>query len=1699
MFGQPSSSTPFSTSSTPFGGGASSAPFGSPAPAPFGGGNGFGGGGGGGFGAPAPAPYGGGFGSAAPAPGGFGATSTSNSSPFGAPAPAPTGGIFGAPAPAQSGGLFGAPSPAPTGGFGTATNTGFGGGGAFGSPAPTAAFGGGGFGSPAPAPTGSIFGAPTPAPTFGGGFGAPAPAPAPTVGMFGTTAPATGMSGGLFGAPAAGGNGSKAAPFTVTSSSDGNNATSSQISFQSITAMPQYEGKSFEEIRFEDYKMGNKGDSTGNNTGAAASFGNFGAPSSVSAPSPAFGGFGKPPAPATFGAPAPAAFGTAAPAAFGSPAPAPFGAPPASGGFGSPAPPFGGFAPKPATGGIFGTPTPSSGGVFGSATAPSPGLFGANPVPAPVFGARTAAPTPGLFGAPAPAPPSGGMFGSQPTFGSPQGGIFGAPAPAPGGIFGNTAAPSPGLFGANPATAPGFGPPATAPPTGLFGAPAPAPPGGLFGSQPPFGSTAAPAAQPLAFASPMGNPANIIPPAADAALQQQLAAVENQKRELEKLEVWRGKSPSSSAIVPASLSESGTVLKLSPYCDPKISTYRASPMSTTKIRPRGFGDSSLSASPLKITASFGQGGNSLQNTVAIAASSAKRLVINAEAHTPKPSLRLRLTNGNKSSSKNENGSSALVLNGDSHVAGNAENFTERMSSPQTPDAVKTPTLPNGMKTGAPNGSGTRRTPDTAQEFYTQLVGSPKVTKGKDKSTAPTTIMNWRPKLTKIGYVTTPSILEMHRMSEADLAALSGFTISRDEVGSVEWEGTVDVRGADLDSIVSIELQDVAVYEEYEITGKKPPTGEKLNRPAVITLHDTFPPKGRANASAEVKDKFEKKLVKATLSMNASFISYDKTEGVWMFRVPHFSRYGFYDEESDDELEDSQSLKKTNTYSKTNLKLGEDKERLQMLKANVSPTRFTVPIDDDDDNDVEMVTRDRPSDELVIVNAAQVDEMDSEPLESLAKESYKAMFLSPQVNVSQPALVEDERDEACVFAEEEWKDEHSPALPIVSPPVPEQMHIGGADSICSRIRERSGISNSSVDMGIRMGRSFRVGWKPDGSFLHLSLGSILTQSRPRFSESSAEKSVQLLDVHMKNAEKNDMEFSLSEPKSMGEALHEMSDVVKTNDNELDSNFALNKAFTLIMCLLNTRRGEKSNNVTKLTIRGNDLLRSSELPSSISVRTTEAFRRWLKEVCISTSSEDIDSLKRRGKVYDAIFACLAAGDVMQASLIASEFGHLQLAGLIACGASSGHLVREQLRQWRETGANSIIPQDLLRIYSILGGDFRIEEQRYKDGDLSCDWIKRIALLLSYGRKENGGSYDFSSLIKKYEDDVASGIAPKPKPFHERNSTIDSRSKSSIYYLIHLCNVIVQGKEAKLHLSEVIQPLGHTPSSHNFSGAFQLASILSGLKCCIPLSEIEQAQLLSGYTAQLISAGKWEYAVYILLCSVGKTSLREWRQHQAKQLVLQHFGPENENLRRMLIEKIGVPSIWIQEGLADRFAKSGNTFSYVQQVRNFSMDLAREALEVTLLPTSFFRSPKEMSECLEFLRPFSVTADTLSATIVQLYDLSQEIEELSDQPTVDHETIVKSLKSRANSIEGNLLRYKSTLENLPRPTTNGTGEVIVPMSCFLAESLSGISYLKLQICVLESGGSIWDSSIRGEREAKKLALQLVSDTKMGSESVL
>lgn len=420
------------------------------------------------------------FGASTSSPfGGF--KSTTGTSAFGA---APAFGAGATSQPAAGGGLFGATNT--TGGlFGNTSTT-----------APTSAFGTnttGGFGFGQPSTSGGLFGTNT---NTGGLFGTNQQNVANTFGAkpagfgFGGAPAAGTTASGLFGAPAQNTSGLFASQntsmgggglFGGTTSAFGQPqttgtalvkynpvpgtdvmmksgaSTSINIKHHCITCMKEYENKSLEELRLEDYIAGRKGAS---NTGMFGGFqpqtenkslfggSSFGQPTATSASSMFTGGTN------TFGQSNSFSFGGAAQTSATSTL------------FGAAKPAFG--TTSAPGGGLFGTSTTQAAPAFGATNAFGFGantqnqtnLFGAKPATS-AFGTTPASGTTG-FGAFGANTTGGTLFNAKPA--TTQATTFGAPSTGFGGLggFGAATSTTGGLFGANNAfaakpAAPAFG------------------------------------------------------------------------------------------------------------------------------------------------------------------------------------------------------------------------------------------------------------------------------------------------------------------------------------------------------------------------------------------------------------------------------------------------------------------------------------------------------------------------------------------------------------------------------------------------------------------------------------------------------------------------------------------------------------------------------------------------------------------------------------------------------------------------------------------------------------------------------------------------------------------------------------------------------------------------------------------------------------------------------------------------------------------------------------------------------------------------------------------------------------------------------------------------------------------------------------------------------------------------------------------
>ncbi|XP_074311218.1 nuclear pore complex protein NUP98A-like isoform X3 [Silene latifolia] len=776
----------------------------------------------------------------------FGATT---SSAFGATS-TPTFGATSTPAFGQPNSqAFGSSGSAPTFGASTTSAFSFNSSPAFGQS--TSTFGNSTFGStPSPFGTPASSGVQTTTPTFGSG---------------------------TFGQSNLGG--SRVAPYQATADTDGP-SNQPQGKLESISAMQVYKDKSHEELRWEDYQRGDKG---GPNAAGQSSPGlNFGVPGAAQNPfgSPTLGQSSANPfstsTPSTqsniFSKPSPfggTGLGTSTPT-FGS---SPFGSAPA------PAPTSNLFGSSPAqTSSPFGTPTPafSSSSIFGSAISSattSASIFGATPSqtqspfgtsvfgsqPSPLF--QSSSPSLGIgstFGQ------SGSLFGSTPSFSS----AFNTTSTFPTGGFGNTSNTTGGAFGQSTLSL-----------ASPFQQSQPPQQNSLFNFNN-AGQTQAGGASGI-FGQSLGQSFGQSGSGIQNSTPQQPIAITNPFGTLPAMPHMSigntGTSPSIQyGISSMPVVDKPTPVRVSSLLTSRHTSQRRIRLPARKYHPKNdgsrvafFSEEDEAPSTPKADALF------------IPRENPRSLIIRPIDQWPKSSMKeasVKVYENGNASVENHNHINGSTGEGNNGVANGNGHHSVKFSQ-------------------KPTGNNNDDTPNQKGDSYITLSGH-RAGEAAIVYEHGADIEATMPKLRHSDYYTEPRIQELAAKERAEpgyCRHVKDFVVGRHNYGSIKFLGETDVRRLDLESLIQFNNREVIVYLD---DSKKPPVGQGLNKPAEVTLLNIkcYDKKRNQIIEGPKIEKYKEMLKKKAEDQGAEFLSYDPAKGEWKFRVDHFSKYVFGDDD-----------------------------------------------------------------------------------------------------------------------------------------------------------------------------------------------------------------------------------------------------------------------------------------------------------------------------------------------------------------------------------------------------------------------------------------------------------------------------------------------------------------------------------------------------------------------------------------------------------------------------------------------------------------------------------------------------------------------------------------------------------------------------------------------------------------------------------
>ncbi|KAG0199390.1 hypothetical protein BGX28_007343 [Mortierella sp. GBA30] len=1562
----------------------------------------------------------GGFGGAAQSTG-FGATPAGNA--FGA-APASTG--FG-------GGGFGASSTGfgvqaqtqPQSGFGgssfgganTATSTGGFGAGFGAAPGGTSGFGSGtGFGAK-PATTG--FGA---QPTSG--FGAAANTGFGAAAATNTFGGGGGMLGG--GMNAAGGTGTvnpAFAPFVEKDQTTGQNSH-----YQSITAMPAYRNYSFEELRLQDYQQGRKFPGQGTGFGAAGGFGQqpqqqqpaatgfgqtstgFGANTTST-----LGGFGSGSTgfggAATTGFGSSSAFGSTAPAtnAFGAQATAPatgfgattsaFGAQPSTGfgsttgatGFGATG--FGATAAKPATGfGGFGataTSQPATGfgaattGGFGGATT-TPSLFGgAGAGTTSAFGAPTATSAPGFggfgaaqtstapvstglsfglggstaFGAAkpattslfgntatsAPAAPAFGAFGTTPAAGT--GGLFGGTSTG-SSLFPATSTASAGLFGGAGATAaPAFGASTTS--TGLFGASKPATTGGLFsqtpgmgfGTTPAFGAAGATQAPSLfggagatgsTFGTStlggglFGSSTNM------AAAQPAMVASVNGNIYGDNPLFQRDNAAPATKPQPAVLSRPEPAQKL-PALIPPV---RFSPRHS-QIRLRPTSTATFSSSVAGNEAAPGR--KSLLLLDGINDDSA----FSSDDYTPRRSV--------KKLDLKPRG------HGEDHLGPQGAQYSDIMFNPSLETAASESLSKSRPAQDRPSTSGT-------QTFALSRHETP----------SSTVLASKKPERPEGEYWMEPPLEKLREMSRAQLQRVEGFKVGLPEYGSVEFLQPVDLTTVPSLSAICGHLVvfDKKVCRVYPDEHNKPPRGQGLNVPALISLEQCWP----LDRTSREPIKFDKSspmyaqhMKRLRRQADTTFVDFTIENGTWTFRVEHFSEYGLTDDDEDDHTAQTA----TNTAQDHGLQ-----PAVPMVNTmNQGYGIMKISDDDQRETDGDYASSQGASSSRDSRSTGQLNHR-ARPTSRLTKQS------DPQrVNMMRASLFGDSQSNqdrlpkrtsvwstSSEYSEKaENAAEHSDGFgaEIRRPSFQEQLDTETSPltrpprKVTRSLYEQSLLSRKGAllaDAGLMMGRSCRVGWGPNGQLALCGTLCGFESVKDRSERANDQKnpevsatSVQLVKVRVVAAEE---EVEMQRSIVSLQALLQYTTIALDGSNRPEASIVPRTSFTTLMNSLKERQHHLSNEEVYAWILGQSLFDVQPAPDNISEMSKEAQEsyevigrrvrcsNWLSHVTKPLLEADLRRIEAEegSSAEEEIFTLLVSNKRQKACVTAVESRDLRLATLISqSGRGSKPLagIEDQLALYKSAG--SVIPPNYLKAFALLSGALTVdvaakgEPRRFVTDGL--DWRRTFGLYLWYSNKPGA---DLREAIEQYVFSMRNKTVARPRPWYASigNQALEPEQDHNDF-LFELLTLFIEPSKG---LETVLHPLGMTPANLDYRQSWVFYMILAqSLRISGFRSSTGHAKICENYIFQLESLGLWEWAVFVALHLESAIS----REITIRQLLernvdlpapssimsvgsaiaaLDHWTEESEK-NTFIIGTLKVPGAWVWSARATRAKYNGD----------------------------------------------------------------------------------------------------------------------------------------------------------------------------------
>ncbi|PKI31565.1 hypothetical protein CRG98_048049 [Punica granatum] len=853
-----------------------------------------------------------------------------------------------------------------------------------------------------------------------------------------------------------------------------------------------------------------------------------------------------------------------------------------------------------------------------------------------------------------------------------------------------------------------------------------------------------------------------------------------------------------------------------------------------------------------------------------------------------------------------------------------------------------------------------------------------------------------PTLESPGYFMQPSPEELAARERKDpgyLSRVRDFTVGRFGYGCVKFSGETDVRWLDLNRIVKFGRNEIVVYEDEST---KPVVGQGLNKAAEVTL--VLQMQLAYSGDGQLNDVVDK-LREITERQGATFVQYDQTYGLWKFSVQHFSRFGLSDSDEEDITMDAipaaQHAQEMNGGEMSDIdeepQISPDGPELaHSLPAHLGldPARMR-----------EMRMLMFPAEEELEYYGERHSQERSDftkgyarsPLQNSAQRSQKSGSASVRKTSLalleyKPGGVESSPPGTILLSQ------HNKGIPLKA------AKTEGFNLDVSCETPVSGYhSHCVVDSGLFMGRSFRVGWGPNGILVHSgaavgssgsnkALSSVITLEKV-----AIDKAVR---GENEKVRKELIELAFDAPLNLHQAIeHEAREVeVGSSKLKLQSLVAdrvilsdicrnyvdiverqlevpgLSSSTRLVLMhqvmvweLIKVLFSEREHNGQSKSVGADneeDVMEdmkdgSPEVdPEALPLMRRAEFSYWLREYVCDRVQTEVSSLSE-SNYLEQLFSLLTGRQLDSAVELAVSKGDVRLACLLSqAGGSSVNRsdISRQLDLWRINGLDfNFIEKGRIKIYELLAGNI--------DGalrDVKIDWKRFLGLLMWYQQPPDTS---LPEIFKTYQCQLNDGRAPYPFPVYIDEGSpkdaidwsIKDRFDFSYYLMLLHAN---QGGDFGF-LKRMFSSFCSTNDPLDCHMIWHQRALLEAVGA---ISSNDLHVLDMGLISQLLCLGQIHWAIYVVLHMPYHGDCPYLQATVVREILFQYCECwSTDDSQRQFIENLGVPSAWLHEAMAIYYNYYGDVWKSLEHFMECSNWQKAHTIFVTSVAHSLFLSGK------------------------------------------------------------------------------------------------------------------------------------------------